>query len=343
MSSLGSEKIASKRRVLVVGSAGYIGPIIVNHLLSQGYAVRGLDRFIYPTAMTVVPFVGRADFDFVRGDFRDPQVTEKAFRDVTDVVVLAGLVGDPITAKYPQASQMINHDGLITFVRDLSKYDLDRVVFVSTCSNYGLIPDDALAAEDFELSPQSLYAKAKVAVEREILRSNRGHGYTPTVLRFATAFGLSPRMRFDLTISQFTRSMFFDEDLLVYDAHTWRPYCHLQDFAEVIRRVLEAPEDAVRGEVFNAGGDVNNFTKQGIIDAVLDVLPNAPVRYRENGPDPRNYRVSFEKIRSVLGFQPRYSVRDGIAELIAALEMGLFDDINRPVSFYGNYEIDVAS
>ena len=168
------------------------------------------------------------------GLFRSDQST-------SDVVILSGLVGDPITRKYPDAHRVINHDGILDLVDILDGRGLDRVVFVSTCSNYGVVDGDAVAGEDHELKPLSLYAEAKVAVERRLLALAGKVHYRPTILRFATAFGLAPRMRFDLTISEFTRAMYLGRELLVYDSHTWRPYCHRGDFCDVIGRVLEAP------------------------------------------------------------------------------------------------------
>ena len=127
---------------------------------------------------------------------------------------------------------------------------------------------------------------------------------------------------------------------MVYDSHTWRPYCHLGDFCDVIGRVLEAPERDVAFQVFNAGGDAGNFTKQMIVDAILEFLPDAPIRYEDLGRDARNYRVDFAKIRAVLGFEPRITVSDGIAELIKALDEHRFDDVDARPNFHGNYEID---
>jgi nucleoside-diphosphate-sugar epimerase len=147
-------------------------------------------------------------------------------------------------------------------------------------------------------------------------------------------------MRFDLTVSEFTREIYLGRDLLVYDADTWRPYCHVQDFGEVIRRVLEAPVETVNFEVFNAGGSVNNFTKQMIIDGIMESLPDAPVRYQEHGSDPRNYRVDFEKIRNRLHFEPAFTVRDGIRELIESLRQNLFSRVETQPNFFGNYMID---
>jgi nucleoside-diphosphate-sugar epimerase len=159
------------------------------------------------------------------------------------------------------------------------------------------------------------------------------------VLRFATAFGLSPRMRFDLTISQFVREVCQGNELLVYDPDTWRPYCHVQDFADVAGRVLAAPAEDVFFEVFNAGGDVNNFTKRMIVDEIVKRLPDARIRYQEQGSDPRNYRVDFAKISSRLGFTPRNTVQSGIEELIEAFDRHLFDRVDGRRNFHGNYEI----
>lgn len=330
------------RTVLLVGGAGYIGSVVTGRLLDWGYRVRSLDLLLYGNAVTVFPFLGREGYQFVYGDMGDDAVLDMALDGVTDVVILAGLVGDPITKTYPDASAAINDKGIAKVIERCNGRGLQRLVFISTCSNYGLIPPDAKADENFALSPLSLYAKSKVAAELSLLSPKREVDYVPTVLRFATAFGLSARMRFDLTVSEFTRAMFRGDDLLVYDADTWRPYCHVQDFAELIRRVIEAPAARVNREVFNAGGDVNNCTKQMIVDIIKEALPGAPVRYQEKGPDPRNYRVDFAKVRERLHFEPSMTVKDGVRELLWGLEQHLFDGVEANRNFFGNYVIDYA-
>ena len=262
-----------------------------------------------------------------------------ALEGVDDVVILAGLVGDPITKKYPERSQAINLDGILQVIRSLNGRGMNRVIFSSTCSNYGLIESGETADETFELNPLSLYAKAKVSVEEELLSLRGQVDFHPTILRFATAFGLSPRMRFDLTVNEFTREMFLDRELLIYDAETWRPYCHVQDFSRVVDQVLLAPEEQVSFEVFNAGGECNNFNKQAIVDEILRHFPNASVKYKEKGSDPRNYKVNFSKIRNVLGFEPKYTVSDGIVELISVLQQNIFSRVEEQRNFYHNYEI----
>ena len=332
--------MTSNRTVLIVGGAGYIGTVLTDHFLKSGYQVRCLDQLLFNNQTVVLPFITNPDYKFIKGDMTDPVTVASSLKGVTDVVMLAGLVGDPITKKYPDESYAINDKGYETMVASLNGHGLDRVIFVSTCSNYGLIKNDELADEEFELSPLSLYAKSKVRIEQNLLGLKGKIDYSPTVLRFATAFGLSPRMRFDLTISAFTRLLYLGEELLVYDVDTWRPYCHVRDFATVIEKVFNAPVDDVTFEVFNAGGDANNFTKQMIVDAILALVPRGNVCYKEHGMDPRNYRVNFAKIRSKLDFTPQYSVEDGIAELVSAMQQGLFHNIDNPDSFFGNYNID---
>ena len=328
------------RLVTIFGGGGYIGPIVAKRLLSFGYRVRIVDLFLYDTQNIMLSLFDNPRFEILNGDLADTDVVAKGLKNATDVVILAGLVGDPITKKYPDAHDAINETSIRNLVDHLNGRNLQRVIFVSTCSNYGLIPEGTLADENYELNPLSLYAKAKVGIEQKLLSLKGQVDYEATALRFATAFGLAPRMRFDLTVSQFTREMYLRRDLLVYDADTWRPYCHVQDFADVIQRVLEAPAADISFDVFNAGGDSNNFTKRMIIDAILKHIPDAPVAYQAHGADPRNYRVDFKKIRERLCFTPRFSVEDGIQELIRALDQNLFDDADTRANFYGNYEIN---
>jgi len=272
----------------------------------------------------------------------NPADLERALEDVRHVVILAGLVGDPITKKYPQESGAINLQGVNTLLDGLEGKNLERVIFVSTCSNYGLIPESVEATEDYELKPLSLYAKHKVEIEQRLLGLKDKVDYSATVLRFATAFGLSPRMRFDLTVSEFTRELYLGRELLVFDAYTWRPYCHVQDLSAAIRCVLEAKHDRVHFEVFNVGGESNNFTKQMIVDEIMRQVPEGKVKYQEHGSDPRNYRVSFKKIKEHLGFSIQYSIRRGVEELLKALREGLFDHVESQSCWFGNYKIFVG-
>ena len=329
-----------QKSVLIIGAAGYIGLVVTNHLLAAGYRVTCLDLPLYQNNICVIPHLGNPKYRFVYGDLRNQAALEEALTGVTDVILLAGLVGDPITKKYPEISKAINEEGIATCIDFLNGRGLDRVIFVSTCSNYGLIKSDELADETYPLNPLSLYAKAKVAAEHRLLAKKGQVDYAPTILRFATAFGLAPRMRFDLTVNEFTRELAMGRELLVFDADTWRPYCHVKDFARLIQRVIEAPRTDVSFEVFNAGGDSNNFTKQGIVDIIITSLPDAKVRYEQHGSDPRNYRVNFKKVRETLDFEPEYTVEYGVKELLFAIREHVFDRADAMRNFHGNYEIE---
>jgi nucleoside-diphosphate-sugar epimerase len=329
----------SSRRVLLIGGAGYIGVPLAQQLLESGCSVRTLDRLVYKNGSSLLGQASEPAAEFAFGDMSDPAALDKALDRVSDVVLLAGLVGDPITKSFPDQSRAINEQALQHCIDRLNGRGLDKVIFISTCSNYGKIAEDAVADENFPLNPLSLYAKAKVMAETYLLSLRERVDYHPTILRFATAFGLAPRMRFDLTVNEFARELFRGRELTVYDADTWRPYCHVRDFARLILRVLKAPREAVSFEVFNAGGDANNLTKRQIVKLVLEHVPNGRVIFRANSTDPRNYRVNFRKVREALEFEPEFDVAYGIGEIIAALRSHLLDDVDARPNFYGNYEL----
>jgi nucleoside-diphosphate-sugar epimerase len=326
------------RSVLVVGGAGYVGSVLVTRLLDAGARVHVLDQLVYDNGFALHHLLDREGLTLVRGDLRDRRAFARAFGDADDVVLLASLVGDPICAKYPELARQVNADGAIGIVDALDDLGVRRFVFTSTCSNYGIQDPDRPADEDSELNPQSLYARTKIEVERHLLGRAATLRSVATVLRIATAYGMSPRMRFDLTISQFARELASGAELLVYDADTWRPYCHVRDIAKAIVAALTAPEDAVRGEVFNVGDNTQQFTKRMIVDEVCKHLTTARVVYRDGATDPRNYRASFDKIADRLGFRADNTVQAFVGALVAAVQAGVFADVPGNPR-YGNYDV----
>jgi len=328
------------KNILLVGGGGYVGTVLTSYFLKKNYKITVLDNFVYDNQFSIQPYIGDSDYRFILGDINDSEKLKEASNGVTDVIILAGLVGDPITKKYPKESELINEKGIRNCIDFFNGKGIEKLLFISTCSNYGLIKENELADEDYPLNPLSLYANAKVTNENYLLSKKNKVDYTGVVLRFATAFGLSPRMRFDLSISEFVREIFFGKELLVYDEHTWRPYCHVRDFAILLGKVIESENEKIAFEVFNAGGDVNNFTKKMIVDEILTQIPNGKVKYVQKGSDPRNYRVSFDKVKDTLSFEPEFKVKDGIKELINALKIGLYrDSLNNP-NKYGNYQLN---
>lgn len=332
------------RHVLVVGGAGYVGNVLVRRLLSAGYLVRVLDSLIFDHGSALAGLFEDPGYSFVRGDLCENADRERSLEGVTDVVLLAALVGEPLCSRYPELARRANAAGAKQLFSALDGRGIERFVFTSTCSNYGLRETDEPAPEEAELNPLSLYAETKVEMERHMLEQGPRVDFSPTILRVATAYGLSSRMRFDLTIAEFTRTLAMGRELLIYDADTWRPYCHVSDISGAVISVLESPVEAVAGEVFNVGHDEENYTKRMIVETVVERLDGqARVRYTEGGSDPRSYRVSFAKIASRLGFRAQQRVGDSVSRLIEAVAAGAFDDVEARAGFYGNYLVSEGS
>jgi len=327
--------------VLLIGGAGYIGPVIAEKLLANGDSVIVLDNLIYDNKYALENLFRFDKFQFIQGNMGDDRTLVSSLKGVDHVVILAGLVGDPITKKYPVASTAINEINLQDCIKILSRMELEKVVFISTCSNYGLIPEGDLADESYPTAPLSLYAQSKVAAEKFILSLADKEMFSPTILRFATAFGVAPRMRFDLTVNEFTREVFNRRELIVFDPDTWRPYCHVQDFAEIVDLVLSSPKDRVYGEIFNAGSEVNNFTKRQVINTIAQHVDISKVVFKDKGTDPRNYKVNFSKIREVLNFSPSYSLEKGIVEILSFLQTREIDLSAQNRNMFGNYYLEL--
>lgn len=328
-----------KKKIILVGGAGYIGTVLTEHLLEEGYKVKCIDNLIYGQNDCLNDFLKNHDYEFANIDIRKKDQLIEHFDDNCSVVLLAGLVGDPISKKYPKMNDEINLSGILNIIEICKNKNIEKLIFTSTCSNYGITDNNIKAKEDHDLNPLSLYASAKVQIEKHLMSLDKNSYLKPTILRFATAFGLSPRMRFDLTVNEFTKELICGNELLVYDPLTWRPYCHTQDFANLIKNVISADINKIGFEIFNVGDNKNNFTKKMIVDEILKIYPNGKVKYLEKGFDRRNYIVDFSKVSSVLGFKPKYTIKKGIEEIILEIKKNKFNFENK--NFYGNYNLNL--
>lgn len=317
-------------KILVTGGAGYIGSTLVPMLLGQGHRVRVLDTLIHG-GRSLLGVWAHPGFEFQLNDIRDRKALANAIPDMDAVVHLAAIVGDPACARQPSLSRQVNVDASLALLEVCKQSDVSRFVFASTCSNYGKMSDsDSYVDESTELKPVSLYAETKVAVERAILDGTDGH-MCKTLLRFATVFGVSPRMRFDLTVNEFTLELLRRKHLLVYGEQFWRPYIHVRDAARAISLVLSAPAEKIRNEVFNAGSTAENYQKQQLVELMRPYAPGAQVEFVHKDEDPRDYRVSFAKIHDELGFDITRTVRDGIDEVACLVTQGVIADFDSPV------------
>ncbi len=310
---------------LVTGGSGYIGAMLVRELREAGREVRVLDSLLHGQE-EIAAEQERAGVEVIRGDVRDAEARRRALAGAEAVVHLAAIVGDPACALNPAVSDEVNVQATRALVADAGEAGVERLVFASTCSNYGRMADpDVPITEAGELRPVSLYAEQKVGMEQLILGGGTG-ATKPTCLRFATVYGVGRRMRFDLTVNEFSRELWADRELEVFGEQFWRPYIHVRDAARAVRTVLEAPAETVAGEVFNAGRSGENYRKLDLVAEIDKQLDRGRVSYVHRDEDPRDYKVSFEKIRAVLGFETLMIVPDGIAEIIAALDAGQFGD-----------------
>ena len=314
------------QRVLVTGGAGYIGSVLVRLLLDKGYGVEVLDC-LRSGGESLLEVREHPKFGFTKGDIRVEADVRAAMAGCDAVVHLAAIVGDPACKLEPEVARSTNLEGSQTLIRVAQELRVQRFVFASTCSNYGRMDDaEAYVVETSALNPLSIYAETKVEFERSLLGMPRTSVTKPTCLRFSTVYGMSPRIRFDLTVNEFTRELVLGKELLIFGEQFWRPYCHVTDLARSAIAVIEAEEAAVAYEVFNVGATEENYQKKMIVDAIVEQVPAAQVKYVPKDDDPRDYRVNFDKITQQLGFQITKRVPDGIREIRAILEAGYLKD-----------------
>lgn len=318
--------LTSERAVLLVtGGSGYVGALVAETLAAAGHRVRVIDSLLHGQTH-VASLQSRAGIEHLRGDIRETGARAAALTDVSTVVHLAAIVGDPACARQPEISETVNVGATKALLDDARICGVQRFVYASTCSNYGRMTDTTAAVDETAaLAPVSLYAEQKVRSEMEVL----GYGspeLATTCLRFATVYGVAPRMRFDLTVNEFTRDLWAGRQLHVFGEQFWRPYVHVRDAAKAVLLACGAPTDAVNGEVFNVGKSSENYRKIDIVALVRERISKGAVVFVHKDEDPRDYRVSFDKIRGILGFEPENTIRDGIAEVQGALDRNAFGD-----------------
>ena len=313
------------KKVLVTGGAGYIGCVMVRQLIDKGYSVRVIDSLKWG-GESLFDLITKNDFELQKGDIRNIEDVKKALINVNYVIHLAAIVGDPACSKFSDEAKETNWDGSVNLFEECEKSGVERFVFASTCSNYGKMKNsDSYVKEDSELNPVSLYAELKVKFENYLLDKKNNSNVCSTALRFSTVYGFSPRMRFDLTVNEFTRNMVLENFQEIWGEQFWRPYAHVDDLCRASILVLESEKSKVKSQVFGVG-DTNENYQKGMIIREINKLVDGDIKYVAKDEDPRDYRVDFSKIKNDLGFSISKTVPDGIKEIKKIVESGIITD-----------------
>jgi len=319
-------------RVVVTGGAGYLGSCVVRQLLEHKHDVRVVDTLLHG-GRSLLEIFHQPRLQVVRCDIRDTHHLPAALKDAEAVIHLAAIVGDAAAARDATSTREVNHTASMQLFEQAARAGAKRFLFASTCSNYGKGLDaDGYFHESSPLTPLSLYAETKVEVERHLLAHPRP-GVRVSIMRFATLFGLSPRPRLDLTVNDFTVQLFIKNKLEIYDESFWRPYLHVRDAARAVHELLKskAPASPV-ADVWNVGDTRLNYQKRQIAEKIHALLGNtAEIMLVKKGSDPRDYRVSFDKIKREIGYCANQTLADGIRELIAALQLKMLSNPESPI------------
>ena len=298
----------SEEKVLVIGGSGYIGSILVPELLVKGYKVTALDNLLH-NQCSLLDCCANQDFDFVKGDICNYPLINNMLPEFDIVIPLAAIVGAPACSKNPSLTRLVNYDAHMNIIDNTSSNQ--KVLFPTTNSGYGIGEKSAYCTEKSPLRPISEYGRMKVEVEQALLE--KGNAVT---FRLATVFGMSPRMRMDLLVNDFTYRAYNDRFITLFEEHFRRNYVHIRDIAKAFIFGIDN-FDKMKGEPYNVGLSSANLTKRQLCEKIKEHVPSFYIHSAPIGEDPdkRDYLVSNEKIES-LGWVPDYTLDDGIEELL---------------------------
>jgi len=314
--------------ILVTGGAGYIGSVLTRKLVKLGFKVRVLDSLIF-SKRGISDLISDNSIELIIGDIRNQKAVLESIKEIDCVIHLAAIVGDPLCGKIPKAARQINYLGTKNLIDLCRSSCVRRFIFASTCSNYG--SSSTIVDEKNDVNPLSLYAETKILSEQYVLDS-KNENFEPCVLRFATAFGISPRMRFDLLLQEFIRDAVIDKKISVYGPDYWRPLIHVDDIANACIATINGSRELISGEIYNVGDNNQNHTKLELAKMVQKYIPETKIEIQESKKDLRNYKVSFDKITNNLRFKITKTVEEGIQEIVDKIQNNQLDPIDSDFS-----------
>jgi nucleoside-diphosphate-sugar epimerase len=309
------------KSILVTGGAGYIGSVLTHKLVELGYNVRIIDSLIYGSD-GISDLISKNSIELIEKDIRDEKTLNEVVKDIDCVIHLAAIVGDPLCKKIPVSAKQINEDATKKLANISKKQGVKRFIFASTCSNYGSA--STMVDENSPIQSLSLYSKTKVNSENFILNT-KNSSFEPCILRFATAHGLSPRMRFDLMLQEFLRDAVLDKKIRIYNPNFWRPLAHVDDISNACVTTINSPNDIISGEVYNVGNTNENYTKKMLAEIIQEFIPSTMIEITEVKKDLRTYKVSFDKIKNNLKFIAKKTIRDSISDILTQIQKGNLD------------------
>jgi len=306
-------------RILLTGGAGYIGNVTARYLLDRGFDVVVLDRLFFGVE-PIKNLLGEKCYTLIHDDVRwfDPSM----LNDIDVVIDMAAIANDPAGELRPEFTMDINYRGRVRVANLAKKHYVKRYIYFSTCSVYGYQKD--VVDENSDLNPLTTYAKAAALGEEEILPL-ASKDFIVTIVRPATVYGYSPRLRLDLVVNAMTFTFFMEGKVKVFGGTQYRPLIHIRDVARAVEMIINADPEKVNGQIFNLGSDDQNYKILDLAREVCKTLgkdPSECIELKPQDVDIRSYRVSFTKIRTKLGFTPKYSVTDGVKEVWEALVEG---------------------
>ena len=308
-------------QVLVTGGGGYIGSVLVPRLLSEGYKVKVLDRFFFGKE-TLAPVAKNKNLTLIQDDTR--WFNPKILKNVDVVMDLAALSNDPAGELDPKKTLEINFKGRARVAKLSKETGVKRYILASSCSIYGF--REGFLDERSPINPLTTYAKANRLAEISA-KKLANEKFTVTMLRFATVFGFSPRMRFDLAVNGMVLGFFKNKQIpIMRDGTQWRPFIHVKDVAEAYVKIIQSSKDKINGEIFNVGSDEQNYQ---ILPLAKEVAKSIKIPFKKmwyGDPDSRSYKISFKKIRNVLGYKTKFTVSDGAKEIFTSLNKGTITD-----------------